>query len=268
MSGEIDAVIYLSRSAVEAAINEYGKLNTLISGCDTKIEAANLKQNEANWGNAEDARFDRTVQFLTDEYSDLEKHLEHMTTSLQTVSLTAKSLAGMCEDFLTVLEEGAPLYTDLKNYECVESSEDVVLYDQTFCKEGSYSGDIDDNTTEIKEQTDLQSDNLTSIEEKIGSLKIMSVSVSSYISDLRDNIKKENYVEPLYEQLKRYCAGVSSLNADTQANMALYTYSPDARFHVRTYAYDGEATENLAYINKILQERLEPFNIPDATLQA
>lgn len=259
-------VILLSYSSVRNAVGEYDKLGQLISKCDSTIESICSGQNAANSGQAEDVRYERTLHFLGMDYDELESDIDHMKKTLDEVSVKSKGLITCCDDFVNILR-GEDAMT-LPEYEgAAIGSEDLLYYEDSCCSQNGYGGSISDNTTDITTECGLQADELDQIEEKISQLQIMSVSVSSYISALRENIEKEERVDPLYALLKIYCKGCSDLNSYSEEQLLLYAEEEAEKFHVRTYNYDGVPTENLAYIDKVMLEKLDQFDIPEVAIE-
>ena len=188
-----------------------------------------------------------------------------MKNTLDEVSVKTKGLITCCDDFVNILR-GEEAIT-LPDYEgAAIGSEDILYYEDSCCSQNGYGGSISDNTTDITTECGLQEDELDQIEEKIAQLQIMTVSVSQYITALRENIEKEERVDPLYALLKIYCKGCNDLNSYAQEQLLLYADEDAGKFHIRTYDYEGVPTENLAYIEKVMIERLEPFNIPQVAI--
>ena len=248
----MNRVLYVSKSRLENTLNEYHSIVASVATWKDRMETQNSNIAEANEGDSTVTYTEKTTAYNEGDFTDFIFRVNKMEDTLLETLTKTKGLIARSEDFENILKGENAETSEI--YANVSTIGDVASYYDDFCSHVGYTGAIKDNTEIISDLGDKEEENLTNIESELKSLKTITVSIEGQASHIRDCIKKQNYTNPLYDSLKKYCKEVAIMHDLLKYVRDTYFQALDGpREHNRSYSYNGAPTndkENI-YISRI-----------------
>lgn len=195
-------IVHTKRSLVADTYDQYKRLYDALAKWHQKLEDGDAGLSYSNDGQAEETRHESNVVFLCGDCLTTMETVFHMKLTLQIAKELVKGLILCADDFVNVLREEEVYDLDTYN-NCAPSSNDILLFDDSFCPEESgYFGAIESASSSVTSNSINSDIYLGCIDELFKKLEIMTVDISSYKEVVKDCNKKQKRVTPLFEFLK------------------------------------------------------------------
>lgn len=251
MSGINDTMkIYLSTSRLSTACDEYRILSSSMNSWTLRLKNYDFTLNSNNSGAFQNAFSDKQVKFINGPFTELIDKTAVMHDNLEWTKIWANALLNRADDFVGLLDGGDVLQTDVYMGAATAQTE-LLVYDEIYCNQDSYAGDIKNNTEIIVENSDDEVTNLQGITDALSHVTTVSVNIDGDVTTINECIPKQKRVETVFESLKVYVTGVGVLNDHVRVNLGNVTAGGDfLREHFRPTDYTQGETENNPYLAK------------------
>ena len=221
-------------------------LSYKLDGWQNEIATNNSKLAAANSGAYAEAFNDSTSVFMNSILHGFMEKTECMIKTLTEGRTTVKALLARREDFINILQTGDEAFTSEEYASCAPGPEDLLYFDDEFCREeASFGGLIKDNTEIVATQSNNQEKDLSELEEHIARLKTVDLNLSTYTDGIRESINRQKRVSALYDSLAAYARGVKEFNDYVSGQFSVYlSLLSRNKGRVRTLDYDMASGKN------------------------
>ena len=243
--------ILLSKATLFNTKNDYNALLGKLNEWKTGIVANNSAMQSSNEGQFNDTTCKSLSAYTNGEFSDLITEVELVDTTLGEALTQTKTLLARCADFVEVLK-GADALTDDGYSSCDSGSLNLLYFDDIWCpQESGYTGTIYSNTQSLMDERSNEKTALDELQEILDTIESVNVNIGPYKSAVEECIVKQEYVDNLYDSLKKYGEGVEALNTYVYNNFINYDEIEVALLkHHPSYEYPGIRTDDLEYIEQ------------------
>ena len=234
-------IILLSYSRLVKVVEEYFSLKSMLSNWNSIIVTDNEKEYASNSGKTATAMYERVVAFEKNDFTTLVNNTDVMLSTLESAMHKTSGLICACESFPNILRGGeieSPVYWESLN---AAPSLDILYLEDKYCKLSGFDGVISDNTDNVEECCENQTEEIGLLKDSLSNLKLISLNVDGYISEIEESITKELYTKELYAAMKLYVAGVKGLEALVVSYLSPLVDQKAKEFHLRGYDYIGES---------------------------
>ena len=251
--------VFISAERLTKTAEQYQMLSYKLNGWHSEISLNNSKLAAANSGAYAESFNDSTVVFMNSILHGFMEKTECMLKTLTESTTSIKALLARREDFVNILLTGEDAFTTEEYASCAPGPDDLLFFDDEYCKEeASFGGLIKDNTEIVETQSEKQNRDLNELEEHIAKLKTINLNIAEYTDNIRDGIKKQKRVTPLFDSLEAYGRGVKEFNDYVSGQFSVYlSLLSRNKGRVRTLNYDGESDNKQLYTALLRKEGVE-----------
>ena len=220
MSGINDTMkIYLSTSRLSTACDEYRILSSSMNSWTLRLKNYDFTLNSNNSGAFQNAFSDKQVKFINGPFTELIDKTAVMHDNLEWTKIWANALLNRADDFVGLLDGGDVLQTDVYMGAATAQTE-LLVYDEIYCNQDSYAGDIKNNTEIIVENSDDEVTNLQGITDALSHVTTVSVNIDGDVATINECIPKQKRVD---KACRRSKFTQNSWKSSRVENGSLYT---------------------------------------------
>lgn len=256
--------VFISAERLTKTAEKYQMLSYKLDGWHDEIAVNNSKLAEANSGNYAEAFSDSTAVFMNSILHGFMEKTDCMLKTLAESRTKVKALLARRDDFINILQTGEDALTSEEYESCAVGSDDLLYFDDEYCKEeASFSGLIADNTDIVEDRSTRQEKDLAELEEYIARLKTIELNITMYTDNIRECAKKQKRVRPLLDSLEAFGRGIKEVNDYVNGRFSVYlSLLSSNKGRVRTLNYDSDSgNKDLLYTALLRKDGAEPEDI-------
>ena len=231
---------FISAERLTKTAERYQMLSYKLEGWRGELSTGNAKLAEANSGAYADAFNDGSTVFMNSILHGFMEKTDCMIRALEESRTRVKALLARREDFVNILETGEDPFTSEEYASCALGPEDILYFDDEFCREeAAFSGLIKDNTEIVETESIKQEKDIAELEDYIARLKTIDLNVTLYTDNIRECAKRQKRVRTLWDSLEAYGQGVKEFNEYVSSQFSVYlSLLARNKSRVRTLSYD------------------------------